>query len=163
MNCALRFHHYIILFLILNISNSFALGLMQVSSLEDMASSPYTPGVSTGNISLAQNMCVGIINALGPFRITFTSTNANGSVFRVRSAAGKYVPYSVSYYTATNSGGTAYQMSSGVESSNFTLLSLGICLLGDTNSFRITFLAADLAAATAGAYTDTLYIKVTAV
>lgn len=151
------------IFLIFPISNLFALGLMQVNSLNDMTSAPYTPGLSTGNINLNSNFCVGIVNALGPFRITFTSTNGNGTIFRVKSANEKYVPYSVYYYTNTNSNGTAYQMSSSIESSNFTLLSLGICLLGDTNSMRITFLASDLASATAGTYTDTLLIKVTAV
>ncbi|MDR2901976.1 MAG: hypothetical protein LBU87_02560 [Lactobacillales bacterium] len=138
-----------------------ALGLVQVYTLADVNGGTYTPGISAGNISVTTNFCILQVTLLGPFTIRFTSANANGTAFRARSAAGNYLPYSVTFYTQANAAGTPYALSSGVASQSFsTILTLGVCV---QNSFQTVFTSTNLSSAKAGTYTDTLTILVTAI
>lgn len=148
------------LFLVFRIPNSFGLGLGQIYDLSDISGGTYTPGVSSGNITLVSNFCVLEASLLtGPFEIRFTSANASGTTFRVKRSVGNYyIPYSVSFYLQGNASGTEYVMSSGVRSSSFgSILTLGICF---SNSMKIVFNSANLQGAGAGTYSDVLTITV---
>lgn len=149
------------MFVLYGASNAFALiSTVRIDTLSDVAMGSYTPGVNTSDLTKLSTFCVTELGLLARTAITFTSQNANGTIFRVKNQSGPYyLPYSVTFYQTNNGSGTPYVMSSGVQSSSFSIIT--VLLLCYTFSMRITFNGSDLQGARAGNYSDLLTISVT--
>jgi len=133
----------------------------RITGLSDSDSS-YTPGVNTGDLVIIKTVCIYKQGGENQYRVTATSANANGTIFRVYDGISEYVPYDVVWHDTIDQTGISANLDSGVN--NPTLFSnpaiiLG-CPNGDTASFIITFTQDDIGAVTSGTYNDTLSITI---
>jgi len=152
---------YFLIFYICFANCGFGAINYRITGLTDSASS-YTPGVDTGNLVVIKTACIYKQGGGTQYRVTATSANASGTIFRVYDGISEYVVYDVVWYDTNDQTGISANLDSGVNNATLfsNLSTTANCGGGSNASFVITFTQTDIEAVTSGTYNDTLTITI---
>lgn len=133
--------------------------LVQISGLGDITLAP-TNFASPATGATTACIYTNIISPLGGYYVTATSTNASAGVFRVKNGT-TFINYNAFWNPASSSAQTI-PLTSGVKTAQQSGgSSSSLTCSGTPNAnFNISFTDAQVAGASAGAYTDTVTLVV---
>jgi hypothetical protein len=133
--------------------------LVQISGLSDITLAPISFG---SPVTGATTGCIytNVINPLGSYYITATSTNASAGVFRVTNGA-HFISYDA-FWSPTSSSAQTIALTSGIKTTQQSGgSSVSLACGGTPNAnFNISFTNVQVAGASAGTYTDTVTLVV---
>ncbi len=141
-------------------TSTITLTKLDLVRIMGIANASFSNEVSiTAPTGILDGACV--YSTTGSYNIRFTSTNASGTTFRMRSAASNYIHYDVQWNNA-DSGTTGYTMGSGVTSSTYSGAHTSSTTCAGANNSRM-FIYVDATTfnnAPIGSYSDTLTVLV---
>jgi len=132
--------------------------LFMISKLTDINFPTYT---GTGDLNADESICVytNVPSALYAVRATTTTGAADGNQFQVNGSTGS-IPFEVFFNNSATTGGAVVSYDTLLNRTNANTTSSDCSVGGDSANIEVILRAADLQAAPAEAYTQTLIVTI---